>query len=124
MRELEGKSWKDATEDKEPPHPVVDRPALHRKGRKKAKAVPGTNCASTPTMSTSGENQPDGLVQQLTQEGGVGFVMYLLNRAVSIHDDLSDMSNIREWTLRDILKLPYVTNELVPKTEIALEKQK
>ncbi|KAI9064810.1 hypothetical protein FKP32DRAFT_1531994, partial [Trametes sanguinea] len=44
---------------------------------------------------------------QLCQEGGVALINYLLMKAVPpVDDDLPDTSNVREWTYRDITRLP------------------
>ena len=41
------------------------------------------------------------------QEGGVKYLDLLLAKAVSLHDlESPDTSNIREWTFKDILKMP------------------
>src|ERR1700760_4640194 len=47
------------------------------------------------------------LLIRLAQEGGVKFLDFLLAKAVSPIDlESPDTSNIREWTYRDILKMP------------------
>ena len=46
----------------------------------------------------------DLLVAQLAQKGGVDFVCYLLAQAVP--QDESTVAPIREWTYKDILRLP------------------
>jgi len=47
------------------------------------------------------------LLTRLAQEGGVKYLDLLLAKAVSPHDlESPDTSNIREWTFRDILKMP------------------
>jgi hypothetical protein len=48
----------------------------------------------------------DLLVAQLVQEGGVEFVRYLLAKAVQPDESTTDVTPFREWTYRDILRLP------------------
>ncbi|KAL7284521.1 hypothetical protein ACG7TL_001812 [Trametes sanguinea] len=43
---------------------------------------------------------------QLCREGGVALINFLLMKAVPPVDDLPDTSNVREWTYRDITRLP------------------
>ncbi|KAL7284847.1 hypothetical protein ACG7TL_002160 [Trametes sanguinea] len=43
---------------------------------------------------------------QLCREGGVALINFLLMKAVPPVDDLPDKSNVREWTYRDITRLP------------------
>jgi hypothetical protein len=63
------------------------------------------------TLSESSHDSEDEVDQQLltrlAQEGGVKFQDYLLAKAVPPYDLGSpDTSNIREWTFRDILRMP------------------
>jgi hypothetical protein len=63
------------------------------------------------TLSESLHDSEDEVDQQLltrlAQEGGVKFQDYLLAKAVPPYDLGSlDTSNIREWTFRDILRMP------------------
>jgi transposase InsO family protein len=63
------------------------------------------------TLSESSHDSEDEVDQQLltrlAQEGGVKFQDYLLAKAVPPYDlESPDTSNIREWTFRDILKMP------------------
>ena len=44
-------------------------------------------------------------MEKLCREGGVGLITELLSKAVP-DEDVPDVSNIRNWTLRDIYKLP------------------
>ena len=47
------------------------------------------------------------LLARLAQEGGVKYLDLLLAKAVPMHDlESPDTSNIREWTFRDILRMP------------------
>ncbi|KAL7280477.1 hypothetical protein ACG7TL_005409 [Trametes sanguinea] len=43
---------------------------------------------------------------QLCREGGVALINFLLMKAVPPVDDLPDTFNVREWTYRDITRLP------------------
>ena len=74
--------------------------------------VPGTSSGDpqrardTPQSPSRGsvDEVEDLLVAQLAQEGGVDFVCYLLAQAVP--QDESTVAPIREWTYKDILRLP------------------
>lgn len=48
----------------------------------------------------------DLLLAQLAQEGGVQFVNYLLAKAVPHDSHIMHTTSIREWTYKDILRLP------------------
>jgi hypothetical protein len=68
------------------------------------------------TLSESSHDSEDEVDQQLltrlAQEGGVKFQDYLLAKAVPPYDLGSpDTSNIREWTFRDILRMPKESQE-------------
>ena len=52
----------------------------------------------------SSSSEPE--LAQLCREGGVELINYLLMKAVPPVDDLPDTSNVREWTYRDITRLP------------------
>jgi len=41
-----------------------------------------------------------------TTEGGVNWISELLSKAISHHDNLPDPANVREWTDRDLDRLP------------------
>ena len=44
---------------------------------------------------------------KLQKEGGVRFILYLVNKAIPRHDnDLPSELNVQNWTFRDILRLP------------------
>jgi len=46
---------------------------------------------------------------KLQKEGGVRFILYLVNKAIPRHDnDLPSELNVQNWTFRDILRLPAV----------------
>lgn len=50
----------------------------------------------------------DDLLAQLCQEGGVDFYNYLLAQAIELH---RSKSNVRDWTYRDIARLPKAEQE-------------
>ena len=66
------------------------------------------NSPSVESEDLQSEDEVDQqLLTHLAQEGGVKFLDYLLAQAVAPYDLGSpETSNIREWTFRDILKLP------------------
>src|SRR5258707_14268778 len=44
---------------------------------------------------------------KLQKEGGVRFILYLVNKAIPCHDnDLPSKLNVQNWTFQDILRLP------------------
>jgi hypothetical protein len=59
-----------------------------------------------PPSRGSVDEVEDLLVAQLVQEGGVKFVRYLLAKAVPPDESTTDVTPFREWTYRDILRLP------------------
>lgn len=63
---------------------------------------PDTHSDSPPLSDT----EADGLLAKLCREGGVELMSYLLVKAVPSHELLPVESNPREWTLKDIFKLP------------------
>ena len=95
---------------------VDDQPGSSRVRSSQGRPVPG----STPEQAESdppsandedpheSEDEVDQLVlARLAQEGGVKFLDLLLAKAISPDDPGSpDTSNIREWTYRDILRMP------------------
>jgi len=78
--------------------------------------VPGPSSQPNPTTHSDDdallddehapESEDSEVVLKLAQEGGVRFMNFLLAKAVPPHDELPNPSNIRDWTLRDILHLP------------------
>src|SRR6202012_3693562 len=73
--------------------------------------IPEQDVFDPPTPESEDPQSEDEVDQQLltclAQEGGVKFLDYLLAQAVTLYDLGSpDTSNIREWTFRDILKMP------------------
>ena len=51
-------------------------------------------------------------VAKLAQEGGVGLINYLLNQAIPPNESLPDPDNVRNWTYKDILRMPKAQQEL------------
>jgi hypothetical protein len=49
---------------------------------------------------------PLGSLTSLVQEGGVRYLNYLLTKADTPHSWVPDVSNIREWSYKDLLRLP------------------
>ena len=85
--------------------------------RQQRQQVPGPSSAPDPAPSDepveSAESDEDDaesaelLMAQLCREGGVELITELLSKAVPVDDDaLPDTSKIRDWTFKDILKLP------------------
>jgi transposase InsO family protein len=95
---------------------VEDPPSSSRRRSSQDQPVPGDipeqPDAGPPSTQSEhphdSEDEVDQLViTRLAQEGGVKFLDYLLAKAISPADPESpDTSNIREWTFRDILKMP------------------
>src|SRR5260221_13458745 len=67
-----------------------------------------------PQPSSSKKRDSDDLLDddeatllKLQKEGGVRFILYLVNKAIPRHDnDLPSELNVQNWTFRDILHLP------------------
>jgi len=74
--------------------------------------VPGP---SSPTTRDSYHDAPPDISEsqmaQLAQEGGVGLINYLLAKAVADDQPLPNTSSPREWTFRDILRMPQELRE-------------
>ena len=115
---------------------VGEQPGRSRAtGKSRSESVPGSSSAppapsDIPAPSASGEasgSAPDNgsghssdevedalramhdelALAQLCREGGVGLINYLLMKAVPpVDENLPDTSNVREWTYRDIARLP------------------
>src|SRR6266702_2320040 len=72
----------------------------------------GPPSAESENPHTSEDKVDQQLLTHLAQEGGVKFLDLLLAKAVPLVDlESPDTSNIREWTFRDILKMPSDTQE-------------
>ena len=72
---------------------------------------PETNPDPPPAVSEAppepSEDEVDDLLSRLAQEGGVKFLDHLLAKAVPSADlEPLDTSNVREWTYKDILRMP------------------
>lgn len=95
---------------------VENQPSSSRQRSSQNQPVPGgipeQTEADSPTTPDENlhdsEDEVDHLVcARLAQEGGVKFLDYLLAKAITPADPESpDTSNIREWTYKDILKMP------------------
>src|SRR3984885_5518671 len=94
---------------------VENQPGSSRQRSSQDQTVPGGLPEQTEPdpPSTTGDNPQSEdevdqqLLTRLAQEGGVKYLDLLLAKAVSPHDlESPDTSNIREWTFRDILKMP------------------
>jgi hypothetical protein len=69
--------------------------------------TPPRDSDTPPPPSRGSDDEVEDLIQsQLTQEGGVEFVRYLLAKAVPLDSDTLQTTPIREWTYKDILCLP------------------
>jgi hypothetical protein len=73
--------------------------------------VPGP---SSPASRDSYNDPPldtESQLDKLAQEGEVGLMNYLLAKAVADDEPLPNMSSSREWTFRDILRMPNTLQE-------------
>ena len=61
------------------------------------------------TSSDQSQSKVERSLTYLAQEGGVKAINYLLAKAVSPQLPVSDISNIREWSFKDIIHLPSST---------------
>ena len=71
--------------------------------------MPGETTPSAPSETLQPESEEEDEVDdilRLTREGGVEFLDYLLAKAVPLDPESPNTANIREWTFRDILKMP------------------
>ena len=79
--------------------------------------VPGPNSSQNPnpnsdnTSTSDNAAEIDTLLAKLCREGGVELADYLLAQAVPDSELLPDESKVREWTFRDISKLPKEAQE-------------
>ena len=64
--------------------------------------APGPN-PTTPAHHS--DDQVEDILTTLTQEGGVRFLNYLLAKAVSPDSESLDVSKVKEWSYRDILRM-------------------
>src|SRR6267142_1268987 len=56
--------------------------------------------------SVEGHLHPPGDLHSLVQEGGVRYLNYLLAKADPPSSDIPEISKIREWSYKDLLRLP------------------
>ena len=63
--------------------------------------VPSTNSSIVVTPKSLESD-----IAKLAREGGVAFMNYLCAKAVPDHDDLPNPENVRDWTYKDIQKMP------------------
>src|SRR6266850_4635520 len=56
--------------------------------------------------SVEGHLHPPGDLHSLVQEGGVRYLNYLLAKADTPSSDVPEISKIREWSYKDLLRLP------------------
>lgn len=61
---------------------------------------------SSEEQEDSDQPESDAELAKLAQEGGVGLMNYLLAKAVADKEPLPNTSSPREWTFRDILRMP------------------
>ena len=94
---------------------IGDNPGSSRDRSQQDQSIPGGIPAQSnsdpPSDQSENPHSEDEVDQQLlsrlAQEGGVKFLDLLLAKAVSQLDlESPDTSNIREWTFRDIQKMP------------------
>ena len=74
--------------------------------------LPSTSIASpahTPMSPTTSDSEDD--VEQLCREGGADLAAFLVSKAIPIQAVSAETKPIREWTYRDILKLPATAQE-------------
>jgi len=69
--------------------------------------IPGgfSNGPESEDLQTDSEGNVDELLH-LVREGGVEFLNQLLAKAVPPDSETPDTANVREWTFRDIIKMP------------------
>src|SRR5487761_1184924 len=63
------------------------------------------------TSSDQSQSEVEMSLTLLAQEGGVKAINYLLAKAVSPQSLVPDVSNIREWSFKDIMRLPSSTQK-------------
>ena len=74
--------------------------------------LPGTPIAPpahTPMPPTTSDSKDD--VEWLCHEGGADLAAFLMSKAIPIQAVSAETKPIREWTYRDILKLPAAAQE-------------
>jgi hypothetical protein len=68
--------------------------------------VPGPSSPNTRDRYLDAPQDTESQLAKLAQEGGVDFINYLLAKAVADDGSLPNTSSPREWTFRDILRMP------------------
>ena len=68
--------------------------------------VPGPSSPDTKDRYHDAPQDTESQLAKLAQEGGVGLINYLLAKAVADDEPLPSQSSPREWTFRDILRMP------------------
>src|SRR5487761_1816788 len=63
------------------------------------------------TSSNQSQSELERSLTSLAQEGGVKAINYLLAKAVTPQLPVPDISNIREWSFKDIICLPSTTQK-------------
>ena len=63
------------------------------------------------TSSDQSQSEVERSLTLLAQEGGVKVINYLLAKAVTPQSPVPDVSNIREWSFKDIMRLPSSTQK-------------
>ena len=63
------------------------------------------------TSSDQSQSEVERSLTLLAQEGGVKMMNYLLAKAVTPDSSVPDVSNIREWSFKDIMRLPSSTQK-------------
>jgi hypothetical protein len=95
--------WKKTVGDTE------KRPRGYHKSRQQKDKVPGPSTAPPPPAPSDTPALPEDAeteMAKLAREGGVEFIQYLLAKAVSDKSNEPLQSTPREWTFRDIQRMP------------------
>jgi hypothetical protein len=62
---------------------------------------------SDSNQSDDGQPSLEDMMAQMAQEGGVSLINFLMQKAVPLHEENTPSpTSVREWSFRDILKLP------------------
>ena len=104
VKEIECKScWRDIVREPRPSYWLEPQMPGNLPG------TPVAPPAHTPTSPTTSDSEDD--IEQLCHEGGVDLAAFLMSKAISIQAVSAEIKPIREWTYRDILKLPAAAQE-------------
>ncbi|EEB89025.1 hypothetical protein MPER_12933 [Moniliophthora perniciosa FA553] len=116
--------WRQVTGDREPPDSSRSRGRTRSRSRGRGSRSRGRGTQnlgpepssatppvipeeSSPEQSDTGTSAlPDDDLRQLAQEGGVEFMNFLLSKSIPNHEPLPQHSEVKEWTFRDIARLP------------------